>query len=139
MSWLFGKKKKDSPTEVPEEVSAATQDDFIMIEKNHNRQDENLAQGSNLYPFLDDKPTGPPIPVPIPKHAIIPDNILGDSQSYLNLIPFKLKKEFECDTEINRIQVDEILSYIIRVTSENYDYDFTLENSVISEMQSTSE
>ncbi|KAK0085941.1 hypothetical protein PV325_008042 [Microctonus aethiopoides] len=150
MSWLFGKKKhKESPTDSSEEASGSNQsDDYIIVERRGNPFDPNIASlnennsgssgNSNIYPFLDVTKMPPPLPSSSSSSSFNQqDDILGDTQTYLNVIQFQLSKQFDNDYEIDRINVDEISSYILRIKDEEYNYDFSLEKSVITEISTT--
>ncbi|KAK0174855.1 hypothetical protein PV327_010576 [Microctonus hyperodae] len=152
MSWLFGKKKhKESPTDSSEEASGSNQsDDYIIVERRGNPFDPNITSlnennsiaggsgNSNIYPYLDVTKMPPPLPSSSSSSSFDQqDDILGDTQTYLNVIQFQLSKQLDNDYEIDRINVDEILSYILRIKNEEFDYDFSLEKSVITEISST--
>ncbi|XP_014480606.1 PREDICTED: uncharacterized protein LOC106747525 isoform X2 [Dinoponera quadriceps] len=145
MSWLFGKKKhKDSPSDSTEEEqpSRDQSDDFIVIEKRRtslppNVGGESTSQSSGLYPFIGGTPTTYP--------AMSTGNLpklsqQTDAPHYLSGVPFKLSKELQSnmnnDLDIDGLRISEILSFIERLENQNYDYDFTLEEGVIAEMDS---
>jgi len=135
MSWFFGKKKhhRESPPDTPEETVPSQAEDYIIVEKQDNPLSPTSGMGGGLYPYLGD---GPAVPAPYPpiagQHNVLP----GESQNYLHGVPFKLSKSFDNDFEIDRLKIDEILSFVIGVKNEDYDYDFSLESSVINEMES---
>uniref|UniRef100_A0A6V7LP21 UMA domain-containing protein n=1 Tax=Bracon brevicornis TaxID=1563983 RepID=A0A6V7LP21_9HYME len=139
MSWLFGKKKtKDTSSEGGEGVSTSQVDDYIYIEKDMNSSSTASERDHNamfksfvLYP-----PLGPDNDVNLPKMSerLIHQNILCDPQAYLHGIKLELNKKLEDNFEIDRLQADEILSFVLRIKSDDYDYDFSLENSVVNEM-----
>lgn len=142
MSWFFGKKKhKESPPDTTEEEQAAEAvDDFIMIEKRRtslppNVGSENAPLPSGLYPFIGGTPTCPAMSTGnLPKLSQ-----QMDAPHYLSGVPFKLSKQLESmnnDFEIDSLRINEIMSYIERLENQNYDYDFSLEESVITEMNS---
>ncbi|XP_025162216.1 uncharacterized protein LOC105191271 isoform X2 [Harpegnathos saltator] len=146
MSWLFGKKKhKDSPPDSTEEEhpSGDQSDDFVVIEKRRTSLPPNVSgegtSHSGLYPFIGGTPTYP---------AMSTGNLPQLSQqvdvpNYLSGVPFKLCKELQSnvnnDLDIDGLRISEILSFIERLENQNYDYDFTLEESVITEMDSRNE
>lgn len=141
MSWFFGKKKvKDSPPDSGEEASSSTSnaDDYILVERQTNLPPSIAGGPGNdpsikpfgLYPHLQDQPMNPPA---IPSNLSQMD-VLCDMTRYLQCVKFQLNKKFENDIEIDRLHADEILSFILKVKSDDYDYDFSLENSVINEM-----
>ncbi|XP_011255701.1 uncharacterized protein LOC105250971 isoform X1 [Camponotus floridanus] len=148
MSWLFGKKKhKDSPPESREEqeqeqqTSANSGDDFVVIERRRTSLPPNVdgpstPYPSGLYPFIGGTPMYP---------TMSADNLPKLSQQvdaphYLSGVPFKLCKHLESnmnnDLEIDDLRISEILSFIERLENQNYDYDFSLETGVITEMAS---
>ncbi|XP_046605894.1 uncharacterized protein LOC124298221 isoform X1 [Neodiprion virginianus] len=145
MSWFFGKKKKDSPPDTPEDEdpSAGQGDGFIFVERKEDQQPRpGMIDGFNgppgpLYPNINTIPQYPPsMPAAAP-----PNQSIEPIQNILNGLPFKLCKQLEDnlndDIEIDKNRVNEILSYILRI--ENGDdiiYDFALEKSVINEIDS---
>ncbi|KAG7198837.1 hypothetical protein KM043_001805 [Ampulex compressa] len=149
MSWLFGKKKhqKDSPSEVmEEELSSTTREDgFISIERRNPRSPSNPTVGEcspypegGLYPFMGGMPTYPAVaPADSPKQ-----HQQGDALHYLSGVPFKLCKRLEMfmedDLEVDKLRVAEILSFIERLENQKYDYEFSVEESVVAEMNSGS-
>lgn len=144
MSWFFGKKKqKDSPPDsTEEEQPSADQDDFIVIEKRRTSLPPTVGTGdtpypSGLYPFIGGTPTYPAMSTGnLPK---LSQQV--DAPHYLNGVPFKLNKQLESnmnnDLEIDGLRISEISSFVERLDNQNYDYDFSLEESVITEMDST--
>lgn len=140
MSWLFGKKKRDSPPSSPESGQG---DEFIFVERKGNQPPgPGSNEGSegpppNIYPNINNIPQYPPsIATDLPKQNIEP------IQNILNGLPFKLCKQLvhnlNDDIEIDRHRVNEILSYILRMDNgDDIMYDFGLEKSVITEMEST--
>lgn len=146
MSWFFGKKKhKESPTESADEATSSSQaDDYIIIEKQANpfapsptSSTGGPSGGPNggLYPFIGGGMVNPPSIPAVPTQS----TGISDTQSYLSGIPFELDKKFENDGEIDRIHVDEIFAFVLRVKSEEYEYDFGLEKSVITEMEASAD
>lgn len=143
MSWLFGKKKhKDSPPDEQEERPPADPgDDFIVIERRRtslppNVSDHDTPYPSGLYPFIGGTPMNPTMSVDnLPKltHQV-------DAPHYLSGVPFKLCKQLQSnmnnDLEIDSLRISEIMSFIERLENQNYDYDFSLETGVITEMDS---
>lgn len=132
MSWFFGKKKhqRESPPDTPEESTPAQPDDYVIIEKQANPL--SLTAGG-LYPHLGDGTAFPPsYPPTTSQNQPLP----GESLNYLHGIPFKLSKSLNNDFEIDRIRIDEIMSFVVRIKNEDYSYDFGLETSVINEMES---
>ncbi|XP_051153144.1 uncharacterized protein LOC127276621 isoform X2 [Leptopilina boulardi] len=144
MSWFFGKKKhqKDSPPDTPEEAIPVEQgDDFIFIERRNpggNIGENDARGGNNLYPSISGLPYYPPL-----QQNKIQQNPQVDNQNnYINGIPFKYSKDFERsilnDMDIDRLRVNEILSYIERIQNEDTEYSFQVEKSVIAEMDCAS-
>lgn len=143
MSWLFGKKKhqKDwTPESTEEEQSSDTDQKFVWVENaisSTNLGNEQRPQG-NLYPYIGNNTPYPTLP---PNDCTMQSS--HDSVNYLSDVPFKLCKRLEStmnsDLEIDSLKISEILSYIERIENQNYDYDFSVEQSVIAEMNSTDE
>ncbi|KAF7400807.1 hypothetical protein HZH66_005991 [Vespula vulgaris] len=146
MSWFFGKKKhhKESPVESTEDLSSSNiENEFVNVERQaypvpQNSQDGTPYPGGGLYPLISGASTYPTLPTDSTKQ-----NQQGDTQHYLNGVPFKLCKQLENnmnnDFEIDRLRANEILSFIQRIEEQNLDYDFSHEKSVISEMNSTND
>lgn len=150
MSWFFGKKKhhKSSSSDSPvEENTVPLQgDDFIFVENQGNPLPPNSDIGnesgppsSNLYPNLSGMSLYPStVPTDLPKQ-----NPQTDLHSYLYGVPFKLCKQLEISTnndiDIDRLRVNEILSFIVRTENDDFKYDFSLERSVVNEMDSRNE
>ncbi|XP_011056773.1 PREDICTED: uncharacterized protein LOC105147456 [Acromyrmex echinatior] len=145
MSWLFGKKKhKDSPPERDEqEEQPATDlgDEFIVIERRRpslppNVGDHNTFYPNRLYPFIDGTAMNPTI-----SDGNLPKLTQQlDAPHYLSDVPFKLCKQLQSnmnsDLEIDSLRISEIMSFIERLENQNYNYDFSLETGVITEMDS---
>ena len=146
MSWFFGKKKqKDSPPDTPsnEPSSSNQNDDYIFVEKR-----------SNLYPAINDEGAEnfnsglyPPIrgglPYPAPAPSLTKQSSTTDFHNIINDIPFKLcprlEKSMNNDLDIDTLRINEISHFIERIKSSDSKYDFNVENSVISEMNSQTE
>lgn len=139
MSWLFGRKKqqKDSPpSESAEEEPSEPSEGFVIINKGPAPSPPSMAQDESMYPSL--YPHVPPVvPSNLPK-----DQAQGDATHYLSGVPFKLCKQLErsmnSDLDIDRLRIDEMLSFIERIENQNYDYSFSAEEGVIAEMNSRS-
>ncbi|XP_033219276.1 uncharacterized protein LOC117174344 isoform X2 [Belonocnema kinseyi] len=139
MSWFFGKKKhqKDSPPSSPEETPQGRGDEFIFIErKNPEPNPGDIgARSSGLYPSISGLPYYPPMSAQNLPQIPQPDNF-----NYLNCIPFKygedLEKSIHNDMDIDRLRVNEIMSFIERIQKEDTGYGFQVEKSVIAEMDS---
>lgn len=146
MSWLFGRKKpqKESPPESStEEEQQDPNDGYIFVERKVRRpappppsEEGTPYPSSGLYPGLDGA-----------GNFRVNPTTSGDEESnqdpphYLSGVPFKLCKQLEReivdDLEIDRLQIGEILAFIKRLNSRNNEYPFELEQSVITEMNST--
>ncbi|XP_012224978.1 uncharacterized protein [Linepithema humile] len=148
MSWLFGKKKhKDSPPdsrdEQEEQASTSQADDFVVIEKRRTSLPPNVGESgqgtpypSGLYPFIGGTPMNPAMSAGnLPK---LSQQV--DAPHYLSGVPFKLCRQLESnmnnDLEIDGLRINEILSFVERLENQNYDYDFSLETGVITEIDS---
>lgn len=153
MSWLFGKKKqKESPTDPTEETSSvgpSQSDDYVIIERRGNplapinpvSGNVSSPSGNSLYPYLNDGSINyPSVPSTIPQQINNTNNQI-EQQNYLTGVPFELSKQFgdDRDNEIERLKIDEIISYYSRVNVDSYNYDFGLEESVINELESTTD
>jgi len=145
MSWLFGKKKhKDSPPESrdeqEEQFSTNPGNDFIVIERKTSLpshvSDYDTSYPSGLYPFIGGTPMNPTMSAGnLPK---LTQQV--DAPHYLSDVPFKLCKQLQSnmnnDLEIDGLRINEIMSFIERLENQNYNYDFSLETGVITEMDS---
>jgi hypothetical protein len=135
MSWLFGKKKhhRESPNS-PEEEAGQSDEGFVLVKQNQPEDDSNNKTPS-LYPSLDNFIPYPPMPTSIEKQSAQESNT-----NDLSNIPFKLCKELERsindDLEIDQLRLDEIISFFKKINKSDYDYEFSLEQSVIDEMNS---
>ncbi|XP_014211861.1 uncharacterized protein LOC106641837 [Copidosoma floridanum] len=132
MSWFFGKKKnKESPPSSPEEP--APHDGFIFVEKRNQPNTDNNTP--SLYPNLNDPLSYQPMSGPVVKQ-----NSQDGQNNDLTSIPFKFSKDLEDtlnqDLVIDKLRLEEILSFINKVGTENYDYEFQVERSVINEINS---
>lgn len=146
MSWFFGKKKqqRDSPPSSPETENPppGQGDEFIFVERRGNRpipgpgiNEGSDTPGENLYPNINNVPQ-----YPAPAVKLLKQNSVEPIQNILNGLPFKLCKELvdniNDDVEIDRHRVNEILAYILRLENDDVVYDFSIEKSVINEMDS---
>ncbi|XP_063975228.1 uncharacterized protein LOC135161510 [Diachasmimorpha longicaudata] len=142
MSWLFGRKKvKDSPPDSGEDTSPSTNhaDDYILVERQTNspssivgaHENDSSIKSFGLYPFVPQDQSANISA--FPSHVAQMD-ILCDASKYLHSIKFQLNKTFENYLEIDSVQAHEIFSFILRIKKEDYNYDFSLETSVINEM-----
>ncbi|XP_053663224.1 uncharacterized protein LOC128712351 [Anopheles marshallii] len=141
---FFSKNKKPSPTQIPTDpipgAIPLTQDDFIFIERRGQQSADDAAgtstpagtpAGGGLYPSVPEPPAGGELsgkPVPVRQRS---DEKTGHA---LHGVPFRLSADIgqPSDMEITRIQANEILTYIARVTYAP-DYDFSLERSVLQD------
>lgn len=141
---FFKSSKKHSPVESPDssnEVVAPSSsqqqqdDDFILVEG--RRQPVNpFQQSGGVYPSLGGASAyggnfgGP--------HSSAGPVKRQDSNAfhYLQGVPFKLSSEIDTGadpTEVQRIQVDEILASLTRMLEMSADYEFKLEQSTVSQ------
>ncbi|XP_043264585.1 uncharacterized protein LOC122404574 [Colletes gigas] len=148
MSWFFGKKeyqKEPQPEFIEEEqTSDSTTEGFVHIKKYPApppplpldlAQDATEYHGNNLYPYI---PPGPVHSTTLPTDST-KDHVHGDGMHYLNDVPFKLCKQIEVmnDIEIDKLRISEVLWYIENIELQNYNYNFSVEEGVVSEMNST--
>lgn len=139
MSWLFGwKKNQKGYASVAEEEGRPTDDndEFEILNKPPQPgQSEAEYSASSLYPNI------PPIGE-FSSMTIDPAASQGESTRFINDIPFKLCKRLEIiknnDFEISRLLIAEILAFIERLESSDYNYSFSLEEDVKAEMESAS-
>lgn len=141
MSWFFGKKKhRDSPPDSPED-QGAPDEGYIFVEKKNQAGPNSDNLPSNLYPSLNTEAL--PYPPALPGSSIVKQGSLDNQMGYLSCISFKLCHTLERsrndDLVIDQLRLDEIASFIKRVNVDNYDYTFSLERSVISELDSQNE
>lgn len=142
MSWFFGRKKhqKDSPTDSAEEEHSSGQtDDYVLVNEWPNPMPPNVTartgSGSNLYPSV------PPVS---DYGGSLTDDLKefnqGEHAHYLAGVPFKLCKRLDTnlnnDLELDKLRISEMLSFIERIRNQNYDYSFSVEESVVAEMNS---
>lgn len=145
---FFKSNKKHSPVESPDssdEVVAPSpsqqqDDDFIMIEGRNRRQPLSpYQQSGGVYPSLDGTGAyggniGGPYPSSHPGPVKRQDS--NANFHYLQGVPFKLSSEIDTgadSTEVQRIQVDEILASLTRMMEMSADYEFKLEQSTVSQ------
>lgn len=139
MSWFFKKKHpKPSTSDSYEDLTIAAQEENFPTSS--NIQDGLPYPNSGLYPFIGDVPTSESQKLPTDSSK---QNQQADTQHYLNDVPFKLcgqlNNNLNNDFELDILRVNEILSFIQRIEEQNFDYDFSLEKSVISEMDSAND
>lgn len=148
MSWFFGRKKqhKESPPDSAEEEQPSNQSDGFELFPSWNPatptnkgHDSTVPYPSgNLYPYVPAvSEFGQLLPPDSPKDDF---NQGENPPHYLNGVPFKLCKRLEIsannDFEIDQLRISEILSFIERIESQNYDYSFSLEEGIMAEMNS---
>lgn len=142
MSWFFGRKKhqKDSATDSAEEEQPSGQtDDYVFVNDWPNPMPPNVTartgSGGNLYPSV------PPVSdYGGSLTGDLKDFNQGDNAHYLTGVPFKLCKRLDSnlnnDFELDKLRISEMLSFIERIRNQNYDYSFSVEESVVAEMNS---
>ncbi|XP_034175677.1 uncharacterized protein LOC117602155 [Osmia lignaria lignaria] len=147
MSWLFGRKKhhKDSPPDTTEEDQSLGQpDDYVVVNKWPNPMPPNTAHDSLPYPGGHLYPSVPP--VSDYSGVLLDDSSIesnqGENAHYLNGVPFKLCKRLDNNMnnnlEIDKLRISEMLSFIERIRNQDYDYSFSVEESVVAEMNNGS-
>lgn len=146
MSWLFGRKKqqKDSPPDSTEEEANSEQGEgFVHVPNWPASVPSNYPQGTAAYPSSNMYPQIPPVAMPtgqaLPSDSSKDFN-QGDGSHYLNGVPFKMCKRLannmNNDLDIDKLRISEILSFVDRIENQNYDYSFSVEESVVAEMNS---
>ncbi|XP_076223229.1 uncharacterized protein LOC143174470 [Nomia melanderi] len=143
MSWLFGWKKhqKGSPQESTEETKGSDRnEDYVFV--------DDAPASLPTHPYARNAPGYPtenlyPLVPPVSEYSSLSIDTAsnqGESSRYLNDIPFKLCKQLEIiennDFEVDRLRVGEILSFIERIENDDYSYNFSVEESVVAEMNS---
>lgn len=143
MSWWFGKKKqqKDSPPDSTEEDQTSDSNEGFVHVCKHEPEPSNIPgyPTTNLYPYV--PPMGE-FGQPAFSNSSKDFN-QGDNVHYLHGVPFKLCKYLENnlnnDFEIEKLKIGEIVSLLQRINDDSYDYSFSLEDSVVAEMNSAND
>ncbi|OAD55106.1 hypothetical protein WN48_05581 [Eufriesea mexicana] len=140
MSWFFGRRKqqKQSPPYSTEEKQTSEQDDgIVFVEKWPEMVPTNKPYDTVPYPSGNIYPCVPEFEHVLPAGSSKDIN-QGENTHYLNGVPFKLCRRLEInmnnDFEIDKLRISEILSFIERIKDQNYDYSFSVEESIIAEM-----
>jgi hypothetical protein len=135
LSRFFGSKKKTSDTELPEH--AADGNDYVFVEKREDMQSDSRYGGHCHHPEL--------------PYSLVPDcskapqtsstsNTMNShqNQNFLYGVPFKLTSDNSSFTQgsVNgsRIHANEVLSHILQLNLESFEYDFLVEKSVALEV-----
>ncbi|XP_058791877.1 uncharacterized protein LOC131664632 [Phymastichus coffea] len=138
MSWFFGKKKHRELSPNSPEEQGPPDDGYIFVEKRNPVAPNADDRTSSLYPSLDIAAL--PYPPGLPGASVVKQGSLDNQINYLNCISFKLsnllEKSMNDDLVIDQLRLDEIVSFIQRIKLDNYDYTFSLERNVISELNS---
>ncbi|OXU27146.1 hypothetical protein TSAR_010055 [Trichomalopsis sarcophagae] len=140
MSWFFGKKKhRDSPPDSPQEPAPSDDGEFIFIERRNQPEPNADDKPPSLYPSLSNITPYPSMPMA----PFVKQGSQEGPTNYLTNIPFKFCKELERnmneDLVIDQLRLNEIESFIKRINADNYNYEFSVERSVIAEMDSQNE
>lgn len=147
MSWLFGKKehpKHPLPEPVEEDISMDQCEGYEFVRKRPAPQPPPATQDATVYPSGNLYPYVPSVPdySNASSTYLSKDHSQEEAAHYLSGIPFKLCKQLEIsmnnDAETDRLRINEILSFVDRIDSRSYDYSFSVEESVIAEMNSRS-
>ncbi|XP_017879957.1 uncharacterized protein LOC108624879 [Ceratina calcarata] len=143
MSWWFGKKKQQKDS-TEEEQPSEPNNGFVHV-YHPGPVPPNVSQTPTGYPTGNLYPHVPPVDEF--GQPVFPDSSKnfnqGDNVHYLHGVPFKLCKQLENslndDFEIEKLKISEIVSLLQRIEDENYDYTFSLEDSVVAEMNCTND
>jgi hypothetical protein len=137
LSWFFGSKKKTPGTE-PQDYSAKSEGDFILVEKTDNLQlpSDSGCAGSCHYPALPYSLAPDSIIVPQTSPTKGTMNISHD-QNFLDGVPFKLHPDtasvINDSVNRNRSHASEVLLHISQLNLKSFEYDFLVEKSVVLE------
>ncbi|XP_078046165.1 uncharacterized protein LOC144474777 [Augochlora pura] len=138
MAWLFPWKKNQK---VEDNGTEEDDGEYIFVEKKRQAplpppQPDQSGPGyptGSLYPYI------PPV-AEYSSMTIDPAANQGESTRFINDIPFKLCKRLNVlinnDFEIDRLRINEILTFIQRIESNDYSYSFSVEEGVTAEMNS---
>ncbi|XP_076375157.1 uncharacterized protein LOC143258843 [Megalopta genalis] len=141
MAWLFSWKKNQKVEPAEDTGTEEDNAEYVFVEKKRQAplppsQSDQSGPGyptGNLYPYI---PPGSEFS----SMTIDPTVNQGESTRFLNDIPFKLCKRLEIqknnDLEIDRLRINEIVSFIERIESNDYNYSFSVEEGVTAEMNS---
>lgn len=138
----FFKTKKSSPSSSPESDPIPSANDYVIVNQRQGTSDINPNPNPNLpYPLYPNfgQFFNPGVMPPIPPTRPPLQHTESFQYSYVNDVPFKLSSQLSTGetNEITRIQVDDILASILsKVDITQIDYDFTLERSILQEMES---
>jgi hypothetical protein len=134
LSWLLGSKKKSEP---PEGATELYQDDYVFVERKEETQIDSRYAGQRVYPVLPYALTSDSTKVPQTSSTSSMMNC-PQTQNFLNGVPFKLTSDtsFIHDSmNGSRSHADEVLSHILQLNLESFEYDFRVEKSVVLEVR----
>lgn len=145
MSWLFARKKhqKSSPNESTAEARGSERnEDYVFVNMPASLPPHQYPRNAPEYPTENLYPSVPSVSG-YPSLSIDTATSQGESNRYLNDVPFKLCKQLKIiennDFEVYSLRISEILSFIERIDNDDYSYNFSVEESVIAEMNSTND
>lgn len=127
-SFFKSSKKAEEPAEPIPAAASKQEDEFIFVERKNDQPQPPPTQQQSIYPQF---PGYGDNPAQYPPKTIVNNH----PPSYIQGVPFKLSTQLSNDSniEIEKIQTDEILSFIVNKVHSKLDYDFSLERSVIAE------
>lgn len=134
LSWFFSNKKKTSDTELPENATESHSDDYVFVDKKEDTQSDSRYGGHCHYPEL-------PYSL-VPDSSKAPPNSSTNStlngpqnQNFLYGVPFKLTVDngsfIYNSVNGSRIHANDVLSHILQLNLESFEYDFQVEKSMV--------
>nr|CAD7435164.1 unnamed protein product [Timema monikensis] len=136
-SWFGGRKKSlDGENSEGENSNADVndQDDtFVFIERKQNLPPNNSEMYPNLLPY----PLAPTTATP-PQSNERDSNTTGNiqTQNFLSGVPFKLSSSALYNLQPSTFEADQASQLLERLRVAEFDYDFSVENSVLMEESS---
>jgi hypothetical protein len=138
LSWFFGSKKKTSDTDISVQATELHGDDYVFVEKREDAQRDSRYDGHCLYPDLPYSL----VPNSSKVHQTSSTNSTMNglqNQNFLCGVPFKLTSDNSsfADDAVNgsRTHANKVLSHILQLNLESFEYDFLVEKSVVREVR----